>query len=74
MYWIRAILPWRDLFTVIMATTVMNGYEVQLSTTGSLYNQSEECPQGLYGFSATVTMYCMCAALKVFFEAARAPI
>ncbi len=58
MYWIRAIHPQRDLFTVIMATTVMNCYEVQLSTVESLYNLSEECPQGFYGFYATAMYVC----------------
>lgn len=64
MYWIRAILPRRDLFTVIMAATVMNCYKVQLSTVGSLYNLSEECPQGFYGFYATVAM-CVCGFKSV---------
>ena len=65
MYWIRATFPQRDLFTVIMATTLMNSYEGQLSTVKSLCNPSEECPQGFYGFMQPLG--CMCASLKVFF-------
>lgn len=60
MYWIRATFPQRDLFTVIMAATLMNSYEGQLSTVRSLYNPSEECPRGFYGFYATVRMHVGC--------------